>query len=196
MPLINYQVPPRIPPIGFFQPISTDPKDMMTDVEFLLGVVKKLNEMIKQLNINTEFIDKYTGKIEEIEEVIAQLRIEMDEFQQEINEEIVSRFAVIEQEMSSMIATALVQANAYTDATASRLEQLIRDISLGQITLYDPTTGLMEDLQTVIDNLYGAGRDEALTASEYDALQLTASAYDGYELTAFEYDRHGKVLLV
>ena len=42
MAYINFQPRPHVPPIGFFQPISVDPKDMMTDVEFLLGVLKKL----------------------------------------------------------------------------------------------------------------------------------------------------------
>ena len=196
MGLINFQPRPKVPPIGFFQPISADPRDMMTDVEYLLGILKKLNEMIAQVNKNSEFIDEYTGKIEEIESEIANLRLEMDDFKSEVNNTITTRFTQIENELRSMIATALTQANAYTDATANRLEQMIRDIALGQITLYDPTTGTINDLQTVIDNIYGASREEALTASEYDALQLTATAYDNYDLTAFEYDRYAKTLLV
>ena len=67
MSLIRFQPRPKVPPIGFFQPISVDPRDMMTDVEYLLGILKKLNETIKQVNSNTEFIDNYAGKIEEIE---------------------------------------------------------------------------------------------------------------------------------
>ena len=67
MAFINFQPNPKIPPIGFFEPISVDPRDMMTDVEFLLGVLKKLNEVIAQTNKNTEFINDYSGKIEELE---------------------------------------------------------------------------------------------------------------------------------
>lgn len=196
MSIINFQPNPKIPPIGFFQPISADPKDMMTDVEFLLGVLKKLNEVIGQVNKNSEFIDEYTGKIEEIEAEISALRTEMDEFTAEINNTITTRFASIEIQLQAMIATALTQANAYTDASSARLEQMIRDIALGQITLYDPTTGTINDLQTVIDNLYGASREEAISASEYDALQLTAQTYDNKELTAFNYDRYGKTILM
>ena len=75
MPLIHFQPRPKVPPIGFFDPISVDPKDMMTDVEYLLGILKKLNEVIKQVNTNSEFIDNYTGKIEELEAEIANLRV-------------------------------------------------------------------------------------------------------------------------
>lgn len=196
MALIKFQPRPKIPPIGFFDPISVDPKDMMTDVEYLLGILKKLNSMIAQLNSNTEFIEKYSGKIEEIEAEVANLRNEMTSFEQEINDEIRTTFANIRLEIASLIATALTQANAYTDSVAGRLEDEIQQISIGQINVFDPTTGLVSSLQIVIDNLYNSGRDDALTASEYDALELTATAYDAYDLTAVEYDQHAKSLLV
>lgn len=196
MPLINFQPNPKIPPIGFFEPISVDPKDMMTDVEYLLGILKKLNEMIAQLNANTKFIEDYSGKIEEIEAEVAALKSEMTQFETDVNNRITLQFAEIKVELQSMIATALVQANAYTDSVAERLEEEIDNISVGQISVYDPTTGIYSPLQVVIDNLYGVGRTDALTASEYDALELTATVYDGYEITAFNYDQNGKTLLV
>lgn len=200
MAYINFQPNPKIPPIGFFHPISVDPKDMMTDVEFLLGILKKLNEVIAQTNINTEFINNYSGKIEEIETEINTLRDEMTEFERDINQSIATQFAEIKVELQSLIATALAQANAYTDVIASQLENEIQQISVGQISLFDPTTGLYSPLQVVIDNLYTLGRTDALTATEYDTLDngepLTATAYDSYALTSYEYDNNGKSLLV
>ena len=196
MSYINFQPNPKIPPIGFFEPISVDPRDMMTDVEFLLGVLKKLNEIILQVNKNTEFIDKYSGKIEELEADVASLRTEMETFEQETNQNIAQQFANIRIELQAMIATALTQANAYTDSVAANLEYEIQQISIGQISVFDPTTGLYSPLQIVIDNLYTLGRTDALTATEYDALDLTATAYDAYDLTAYEYDNNGKTLLV
>lgn len=196
MGLINFQPYPKIPPIGFFQPISVDPKDMMTDVEFLLGVLKKLNEVIAQTNANSEFINNYAGKIEEIEAAMAALEEEMSSFKQEVNQSIALEFAEIKVELQSMIVTTLSQAKAYTDSVAAGLEQEIEEISVGQISLFDPTTGQYSALQTVIDNLYNVGRTDALTASEYDALDLTATTYDAYDLTAYAYDNNGKSLLV
>ena len=192
---ISYQRPPRIPPIAFFEPISVDPNDMMTDVEFLLGVLKKLNETIKQVNSNTKFIEDYSGKIEEIETEIKALREEMTEFEADITAEIQAQFIQIKSELQAMIATALVQANAYTDAVAAQLRQEIQEISVGAITVYDPTTGMLVPLQTALDNLYGSSRDNALTATEYDALELTATTYDGYLISAFDYDKNGKTIL-
>lgn len=196
MPLIKFQPRPKIPPIGFFDPISVDPKDMMTDVEYLLGILKKLNEMIAQLNSNTKFIEEYAGKIEEIEAEILSLRTEMTEFEDEINQSITLQFAQIKLELQSMINTTLIQANAYTDSVAARLEEEIEQISIGQISLFDPTTGDYSPLQIVVDNLYNASRNDALTASEYDGLELTATMYDSEELTATEYDQSGKILLM
>ena len=196
MAQIPLQPRPKIPPIGFFQPISVDPKDMMSDVEFLLGILKKLNIVIEQVNKNSKFIDDYTGRIEEIEREIAALRSEFEEFKQDVNNSIALQFAQIKVELQAMVATALSQANAYTDAVASQLRYEIEQISIGQITVFDPSTGMVSPLQVVIDNLYNAGRDDALTATEYDALQLTATAYDAYQVTAFDYDKYGKNILV
>lgn len=194
--MITFQPFPKIPPIGFFEPISVDAKDMMTDVEFLLGVLKKLNEVIKQTNANTEFINEYSGKIEEIEKEVADLKTEMQTFEEEVNANISEQFDTIKTELQTMIAVALNQANSYTDATAGRLEEEINQIAIGQISLYDPTTGLYSPLQTVIDNLFGQSRSDALTATEYDALELTATDYDAYQLTAYDYDTNAKTLLV
>lgn len=196
MAFINFQPNPKIPPIGFFDPISVDPKDMMTDVEYLLGILKKLNEVIAQVNKNSKFIDEYSGKIEKIEAEILALREELTDFENHVTNSIALQFAEIKVELRSMIATALTQANAYTDAVATRLEEEIQNISVGQISVFDPTTGFYSPLQVVIDNLYNSSRENALTASEYDGLELTATAYDGYELTATEYDQNGKTLLV
>ena len=193
--MIPYQPRPKLPPISFFQPITTNPKAAMTDVEYLLGILKKLNETIKQVNENTEFINNYSGKIEEIEAQMAQLRRDMTNFEEEVTANIEAEFTQIKSELQTAISAILIQANAYTDAIAAQLREEIRAISVGAITVYDPSTGILSPLQTVIDNLYGTSRDEALTASEYDNLELTATTYDGYEISAFNYDRYGKTLL-
>ena len=196
MSLIKFQPRPKIPPIGFFQPISVDPRDMMTDVEYLLGILKKLNETIKQVNSNTEFIDKYAGKIEEIEAEIEALRNEMADFKIEVTADINAQFAAIKSELQGIINVALSQAIAYTDSVAAQLQEQIQEISVGDITVYDPTNGLLSPLQTVLDNLYGTTREDAISATEYDALELTATAYDAYQLSAFDYDKYAKTLLV
>lgn len=187
---------PKIPPYSFFEPIGVEPKDWMTSTEFLLGMLKKLNDTIIQTNSNTKFIDDYTGKIEELESSMANLQQQMVDFEASTTQTIEREFLRIKSELEALVATALNQAFAYTDASASRLESEIEAISVGQIQVFDSSTGQMEDLQTVINHLFNMTRDDALTATEYGELDLTATAYDAYELTASQYDNNGKSLLV
>lgn len=58
--------------------------------------------------------------------------------------------------------------------------------------MWSPFTGKWELYSTIIDWLTNLHRDRALTAGEYDSLDLTAGEYDAYKLTAWEYDWYGK----
>lgn len=187
---------PKIPPYSFFEPISVEPKDWMTSTEFLMGILKKIDEIVIQTNSNTKFIDEYNGKIEEIEADMVSLKQDMLDFKGEVNATILAEFLRIKSELEALVATALNQANAYTDALGERLSAEIEAITLGQIKVYDSSTGQLENLQVVIDNLFNLSRTDAITASEYDALDLTATSYDAYDLTASQYDNNAKSLLV
>lgn len=195
MAKIKYQCPPKVPPIGFFQPISIDASDQMSDVEFLLGILKKLNEVIKQVNSNSEFIDEYSGKIEEIEAEVAALRNEMTAFEAEINETLELKMNALRAELQLEISNRFVQLQAYVDTQVDRLDDRIDGVAVGQINLYDPTTGLITPIQQVINNIYDSGREDAITASEFDALELTATAFDAYEITAYVFDTQAKSIL-
>lgn len=194
------------PPNTLFQGISTDYQDNLTYVEYLLGVLKKMNEIIVQVNSNTSFIEDYDGRIEAVEREIATLRVEIQNFENQVNtefatlqEELINtinlRLTEIRSELLALIAVYRAESKAYTDTQIALVEQEIQSILLGQIIIHDPTTGLESDLQTVVNNIYDSTREEALTATEYDALELTASTYDSYEITAFNYDQYGKTIL-
>lgn len=62
--------------------------------------------------------------------------------------------------------------------------------------MYSPFTGEYVPITTVINELAFLHRSDALTAAEYDALDLTASDYDAYDITAYDYDWSGKTILV
>ena len=64
--------------------------------------------------------------------------------------------------------------------------------------MYSPFNGAFERVQTVIGEISEAFRDfigSALTAAEYDALDLTATYYDSLEIKAFDYDYYSKLIL-
>ena len=83
-------------------------------------------------------------------------------------------------------ATALTEAKTYTDQQVLNYNMMI-----------NPINGQYEDVRQVVNAIFDNFlSNNALTAVEYDALELTASAYDAYDLTAYDYDFNGKNLLV
>lgn len=54
-----------------------------------------------------------------------------------------------------------------------------------------PITGQIEQVKDVIYELFDLHRVGALTATEYDALDLTADDYAALDLTAYDYDLNG-----
>lgn len=194
------------PPNTLFQGISTNYLDNLTYVEYLLGVLKKMNEVIVQVNSNSEFIADYDGRIEQLEQDFLLVREEIERFENAVNENFITlkddltnninnQLIQIRSELVQMVYAVRNECRAYTDTRIAQVEQEIDEILIGQITVHDPTTGYDSPLQTVLNNIYDSTREEALTATEYDALQLTATTYDGYDISAFNYDQYGKTIL-
>lgn len=186
----------RIPKFtSIFQPTTTVFENNITFEEFLTGILCRLNEVIDLVNQHQEFIENYSGKIEEIETEINQLYTDFETYRTALNQEIDQRFNTIQTQLTEQIASATSYMRAYTDARAQELQQQIDNIAIGEINVYDPTTGLVVPLQTALDNLFDSSREGAITATEYDELEITASTYDGLEITATDYDRNGKAIL-
>lgn len=186
----------KLPPNTLFQPITTDYKNNLTEVEFLLGVLKKLNEMIIQVNQNSEFIENYAGEIEKLQKEMEQVYQDNEAFKIALQADINNQLNAFRNEVSIQIQTQINALKAYVDTQDAALRDYIDEVALGDIVLYNPATGEMQGLQAIIYSLYDSTRSDALTATEYDALDLSATAYDAYELTASQYDNNGKSLLV
>ncbi len=184
------------PPNSMFEGISTNYQNNLTYAEFLLGVLKKLNEMVGTVNEHSEFIDNYAGQIEEMQQELAEFRQEWAQFEIDINKSIADQIAAFKTEVYGALAAQLTQLHAYVDVQDQALHDYIDQVALGQIEVYNPATGMLQDLQTVINSLFDVSRENALTATEYDALELTATYYDGQEISAYDYDTAGKTLLV
>ena len=85
---------------------------------------------------------------------------------------------------------------AYVDSQIGTVNKRIDEIEVGAVNVYNPLTGLVEPITKVIDDLYNQLRYNAITCSEYDALDLTATGYDGYMITADNFDLNGKTILM
>ena len=166
------------------------------DEESFLEMLRKFYKYLHDLTIATK----------EISENVEEVKTEMSNFEAEINQkikdinELLAQYDIkierIRNELYTYVNGEIVNLRNYVDTQDNLLNEKIRQIEIGNINIFDPTTGLLSPLQLVIDNIYDMNRANALTASEYDALELTATAYDGHDLTAREYDINGKSLLV
>lgn len=87
-------------------------------------------------------------------------------------------------------------AQSYADHAESESKAYTDSQVLNYTMMVNPITGQYEDVRLVVDDIVSYFHTEnALTAGEYDALELTAEDYDNYELTAYDYDFNGKLRL-
>ena len=197
-------------------PFIEEDFDALTNYEMMCKIVAKLNEVIDITNEQTEtfkylevefkklkdYVDQYLVDIDDIKEQISQINTTLDDIAIILNThqgEITSLNNKIDSEINrviNIINTNYNQLKDYVDYNDNILNEKIDDIQIGQIQVYDPTTGTTEPLQTVINNLYGLTNRDGLTASEFDTLELTATQFDAYQITAYEFDSSGKSILV
>ena len=153
-----------------------------------------------------QYLHELTTATKELSDDVEQVRSDMDNLEESINQQIEQinellaeydlKIDRVANQLYAYVDNQIVNLTNYIDTQDSILDARIKNIEIGKINLYDPTTGLYSPLQTVVNNLYDMSRQGAISASEYDALQLTATAYDNYELTAYDYDTNAKTLLV
>lgn len=184
------------PPNSLFEGITTNYQDNLTYAEFLLGVLKKLNEMVATVNEHSEFIDHYTGEIEKMQAELALFRAEWKQYKIDLEADITTQMNDLKREVYAQLNGQIAQMRAYVDVQDQALKDYIDSVALGQINVYNPATGEMQPLQDVINSLFDVSREDALTATEYDGLELTATYYDGQDISAYDYDTAGKTLLM
>ena len=68
--------------------------------------------------------------------------------------------------------------NTIIETKYNELNDKIKDLQIGRINVYDPTTGKFTYIDVVINNVYDMLRFNAITAGEFDALALTAQTFD------------------
>ena len=168
-------------------------------IKNIAGDVAKLSEEYTTLMEGYEeikaYVDEYLKDIEEVQEAIVIINNRLDELAGQTNTN-TARIEQVNTNLTTLINNNFNILKSYIDNQVADLNQKIDDIQIGQINIYDPTTGLISPLQTVINNLYTATNKDGLTATEFDALDLTTTGFDAYEITAYQFDSQGKTILV
>lgn len=183
--------------------------EVQAEINNLLAIVNRaIEELQNTLAANNEFVFEYVEN--RLQQFIDDLPIyeniyvynpyrgETTTLQQAIND--LYSVAAIWGLTASQYDSLGLTADEYDNLQLSAIEYdtlgfklLYKDPDLYMI---DPFTGNYVPLKDVIMSLVGLHRGDALTASEYDALDIDATTYDAYDLTAYDYDFSGKTLLV
>ena len=179
-------------------------RESLTYEEQILWLQKYVNDMLDWLtklqedfdNIYLNF-DELESKINTINEQLASLSIQVTDLDNTKANKIEVQESInnLDLELRELISSEYNVLKEYVDEADENLQYQIDHFSPENISVYDPTTGLLSPIQIVIDNIYDQSRDEAITAGEFDLLELTATEYDSKEITAFNFDRYGKTLL-
>lgn len=185
-----------------FDMIPSAYEDNFTFLENLEVLYKKVTEIIEFLkDFNMETIQ---AKIDEAcQELKIYTDLKNDELDIELRNYIDSQITNIENALNLIQE----QLKDYTDisvqnvldilnATKDELEAEIEQIVVGNISVRNPTTGTIDPLEKVLDDIYDTFRTEAITSAEFDALELTATDFDSRQITANAFDLYGKELLV
>lgn len=165
------------------------------DEESFLQLMRKFYKMLHELSEATK---KLSDEVDKIERDFDNYKKEIQALLDEINKMLKQfdlKLEVTKDELKLYTDVQISNLRNYVDNQDKNLGDRITQIEIGNIKVYDPTTGLLSPIQIVINNLYESSRENALTCTEYDALELTATEYDSKELTAFDFDTNGKTLL-
>ena len=174
-------------------PLAFD--ESLSYLEILGAILDKLNECIEQLNAYPDLLDKYEEYLIQIKQEVGKLEIEFANFKTDTLGSIDLRFSTLTTQQYEYINNQFALIEYNLDLALNGLQAQIDDIVAGDIKVYDPTTGLLSPIQTVIDNMFDMNRTNAITCTEFDGIELTATAFDAVEITAFNFDTNGKELL-
>lgn len=166
--------------------------ETMSYYEMILWFVNYIKtQVIPVINNNAEILEDLKKIVDDIDVNFDELQREIDELDESIHQELLTLKAQLEYTIILNVNTL----NGRIDNEVATLNDRIDDIALDDVNVLNPTNGLVENVQKVIDDIWNGQRTYALTCLEYDLLELTAEEYDNYELTAYEFDTNGKILL-
>lgn len=179
--------------------------DALTNYEMICKITEYLNTVITNQNELNEAYNTLLNGYKELYDYLNTYLTDMDEVKEDIKRidasletmtTLINSNAHNISLLNERIETEISSVRDYIDGKVEDLEEEIQNIQIGSINIYDPTTGLLSPLQTVINNIAAESNKDGLTASEFDLLDLTATAFDAYQITARDFDSQGKTILV
>lgn len=190
-----------IPSIEGF-PFIEQSFDSPTLYGLVVKIGKELNKTIIQVNKNTEILenidvnfDEINARIDKLNSDFENLVVSVENFERETLNNINVEFQRQYNQLVSLMNDYQAVFNQNLENVYTTLNNRIDEVVLGQIDVYNPTTGQVENINKVLTDIYDSVRYDAITCTEFDALELTATEFDAVEITAFNFDNNGKSIL-
>lgn len=173
--------PLRIPPgcCGIY-PFSFD--GCFTLSEKLCKIQSTINAIIEE--IANQDTDVYTY----VDNAVANALVQAKNYTDVQNANVLAMVAGQVEGIKNYTDAKFNETNQYTNQRYLELHAYLDSIATTTTLLHNPVTGLIDNLQNILNDIYNTLNFYALTAWEYDNLELTAESYDDYGITAFEYD--------
>lgn len=158
-------------------------------------LIPTLNDLIIQFNDNQINFDELNLRMDEVENKFKDLVVDMNNLQQQIYNEVDSKNNQLYNSVINLLNDYVNSFNLQINLFKQEIESEIARIELGDVKAYDPTTGEYENVSQVILNVYDSLRNNALTVTEFEALDLTATDFDALEVSAYNFDVNGKTFV-
>lgn len=160
--------------------------------EQLAGVEERLDEKLEayKAQIDAEIVELIADLNRfksEIESEITDFDTRLDQF----NEYMVQRF----QELTNYVNSTEEALRALLQVEIDDLQNQIDNLVFELPDIYNPVEGINTSIQQAIIDLYELAQSDAITAQEFDALEITAAEFDALQITARDFDLHAKSIL-
>lgn len=171
--------------------------DALTDYEILCKIFEYFEKQIKEVD------EKYSGLFDTVAELqsnFEQLKIDIEttlsDFETSIKTDVNT---ALQQNYNQVIQLLSEYQTVFNNQLANLRSDLMAEIQrveLGDVKTYNPTNGEIENVSKVILDIYEILRQNSISCSEFDSLELTATEFDNKELTAYDFDVNGKIMLM
>lgn len=183
--------------------LPTSFKQSLTYEEQLLWFCNYLeNTVIPAINNNAEIVAELQEYVESIQVNFDDLYEKMDNLKLYVDQTIEGQNLYIDNKLNEyynyslgLINQAVDTLNNKIDYQVNLLNNRIDQIEIGQINVYNPTSGRYENINKVLTDIYDSVRYDAITVTEFEALEFTATEFDAIEITAYNFDNNGKSIL-
>lgn len=170
--------------------------------QWLDDSIEDLNTKYEALvNLYNTFVDEVNARFDALSE---QITDQVNALEASVNERVTALEAQINQQLADLAAELRAEVTAFKNEVNALLlvynnrivnieQGLVRVENMipNMMNIIDPYTGQENTIVNVIYEIVNRTKQNALTATAYDAAGLTATAYDALNLSAYEYDFNG-----